>query len=171
MEKLSELMDGEMDSREASVYLRRLNSDPELKENWDLYHLVGDAIRKERVLASRIGVQVNARLAHEPTVLAPRMLAPQRVTRYALSAAAGLAGVAVVAWVAFNNPHSNLAGTLRVESQVAVQTQPAGPKLVALASQGAEVEDYLLAHQSVSSFITMHGSLPYMRAAAVDESK
>jgi sigma-E factor negative regulatory protein RseA len=171
MEKLSELMDGELDSREAWAYLRRLNSDPELKQNWDLYHLVGDAIREERVLASRIAVQVNARLVHEPTVLAPRMLGPLRVTRYALSAAAGLAGVAVVAWVAFSNPHSNLAGTAQVGNQVAVRAQPAGPKPVTLAPQEAEVEDYLLAHQSVSSFITMRGSLPYMRAAAVDESK
>ncbi|MFN0314842.1 MAG: sigma-E factor negative regulatory protein [Burkholderiales bacterium] len=169
MEKLSELMDGELDSHEASNYLGRIKSDPRLKENWELYHLVGDTIRKERVLASRISSAVSVRLAQEPTILSPRRLAPQLVVRYALSAAAGLAGVAVVAWVAFNTQPTNLAQAPRVE--VAAQTQLATPMPVALASQEAEVEDYLLAHQSVSSFRTMHGSLPYMRASAADEAK
>jgi sigma-E factor negative regulatory protein RseA len=169
MEKLSELMDGELDSREASIYIGRIKSDPGLKENWELYHLVGDAIRKERVLANRISAGVSSRLAQEPVILAPRRLVPQPVARYALSAAAGLAGVAVVAWVAFNTQPTNLDQTPRTD--VAVQTQLATPKPVALATQEAEVEDYLLAHQSVSSFRTMHGSLPYMRAAAVEEVK
>ncbi len=176
MEKLSELMDGELDSREASIHLRRLKEEPRLRENWNLYHLAGDAIRKESVLASRIAGGVSARLAREPTVLAPRFFAPRRVTRYALSAAAGVAGVALVAWAAFNNapqpsaPH-NLAGIAKVEPQLAAQREPLTSQPVALATQQAEVEDYLLAHQSVSSFRTMHGSLPYMRAAAADEPK
>ncbi|MSQ59443.1 MAG: hypothetical protein EXR36_07320 [Betaproteobacteria bacterium] len=165
MEKLSELMDGELDSREAPDYIGRMKSDPALKEKWNLYHLAGDAIRKERVLASQISAKVSLRLAQEPTILAPPRLVPQRTVRYALSAAAGLAGVAVVAWVAFSGAPTNFAPAPRVE--VAVQTQLAVPAPVVQAAQEAQVEDYLLAHQSVSSFRT----IPYVRAAAVGESK
>ncbi len=182
MEKISELMDGELDSREVSVHLKRLKEEPSLRENWDLYHFVGDAIRQEGAMAGRIAKGVSARLEREPTIMAPRFTAPRRVMRYAMSAAAGLAGIAVVGWVALQDAPlgqapQQMAATspapvkLTPPTESAVQTQLVSQDPAAIASQDAQVEDYLLAHQSVSAFTTMHGSLPYIRAVAAESSK
>ena len=190
MEKISELMDGELDSREASVHVKRLKDESTLRENWDLYHLVGDAIRKETALSIDISKAVSARLAAEPTVMAPRFTAPRRtMTRYAMSAAAGLAGIAVVAWVAVNNSQLGqgpaILATTHTAPMTAATTSPptvptqavaqptqfSDPASAIILAQDAEVEDYLLAHRAISSFTTMHGSLPYVRAVASDPAR
>ena len=177
MEKISELMDGELDSEEASIYLKRMKEDSTLREIWDVYHRVGDALRQESALSGRIARGVSARLQDEPTVLAPRVSrVPKRVMRYAMSAAASVAGVAVVAWIA-------LGGGTMTPQQIAKNAAPGAQvaatapdttqaQATSLAAQDpAEVEDLLLAHQTVSSFPTMHGSLPYVRAVSTQPSK
>jgi sigma-E factor negative regulatory protein RseA len=176
MEKLSEFMDGELDARETSIHLKRIEHESNLRENWDLYHLIGDALRRDDLLATRIAQRVRDRLATEPTVLAPRFTAPKKAIRYALSAAAGMAGVALVAWIVFNNAPSdqktqNMAAVSEVKTQVAVTGGSATTKPLALSSQDAEVEDYLLAHQAVSSFSVTHGSVPYVRTVAAQQPK
>jgi sigma-E factor negative regulatory protein RseA len=177
MQKISELMDGELDSQEASLHLKRLKDEPKLRENWELYHLVGDVLRREHGSSGAIAQGVMDRLDNEPTVLAPRAPAPRNVMRYAMSAAAALAGVAVVAWIAFTGaPGQRDAAQIAAVGVPAMQLSSQQPEPTvalptSLAAQGEEVEDYLLAHQSVSAFRTMRGSLPYVRASASEESK
>lgn len=186
MEKISELMDGEMDSREASVYLRRMKEESKLREDWRLYHLVGEAIRREGSLAVDISKAVGERLALEPTVMAPRFTAPRRaLNRYVMTAAAGVAGIAVVGWVAFHGgqlysvPTPASAPVIASASAPAAQPTPVVAQPARLSdsmpsqmmAQDAEVEDYLMAHRAVSPFTTMHGALPYVRAAADGHSE
>jgi negative regulator of sigma E activity len=45
MDGISALMDGELDEREAQRELARLKEDVELRERWDRFHLVSDALR------------------------------------------------------------------------------------------------------------------------------
>lgn len=163
MQKISELMDGELDAYEASLHLKRLKEDTTLRENWDLYHLVGDALRQERGLATRITKGVTARLEQEPTVMAPRFTAPRRVTRFALSAAAGVAGLAVVGLLAFSglpggSGTQQLAQAPTAAVKVAVSPEPVQAQSTALAAGDLEVEDYLLAHQAASDFRSLHGA-------------
>src|SRR6185295_12698967 len=101
--KISELMDGELGSREAAAPLDALRSEGEARETWRSYHLIGDAMRDTRMLSAGFASRVSARLAQEPTVIAPGRLAalPQRPRWQFLSAAASLAAVALVGWMAF----------------------------------------------------------------------
>ncbi len=44
-EEISALMDGEVDERQMHQYFRELRNDPECRDCWDQYHLIGDTLR------------------------------------------------------------------------------------------------------------------------------
>lgn len=150
MERISAFMDGELEDHEAAGQVRRLKEDPELRVAWDTYHLIGDAMRGEAGYSSGLAVKISARLAAEPTVLAPRPVTQLRnVRRLALSAAASVGGVALVAWlVLFNNPFA-----------------PQQTQLAATPANGA-ANDYLLAHQQFSPNTAMQGVASYVRTVS-----
>jgi sigma-E factor negative regulatory protein RseA len=110
-DQISALLDGELDEVEARRLIERLKVQPELRRTWDDYHLIGDALRGH--LGRDVSAAVTARLAAEAVVLAPRpkTATAQRVARWSLSVAAGLAAVALVAWMALPvyGPSSQLA--------------------------------------------------------------
>lgn len=151
MERISAFMDGELEDHEATGQVRRLKEDPELRVAWDTYHLIGDAMRGEAGYSSGLAVKISARLVAEPTVLAPRPVTQLRNVsrRVALSAAASVAGVALVAWlVLFNNPFA-----------------PQQTQLAATPANGA-ANDYLLAHQQFSPNTAMQGVASYVRTVS-----
>ncbi len=161
MERISAFMDGELGDHEAAGQVRRLNEDPELLAAWEVYHLIGDSIRGEAGYSSDVVVKISARLAAEPTMLAPRLRTRLNARRVAISAAASLAGVALVAWLAlFNDPFAQrqiLAGN---QAPPGVQTQMAPTP-----ANGA-VSDYLLAHQQFSPSTAMQGVASYVRTVS-----
>jgi sigma-E factor negative regulatory protein RseA len=162
-EKLSALIDGELQGDGLHAHLGRLRTDPELQKAWDTYHLIGDALRGQ--VSPAIADRVVARLREEPTVLAPR---PQRIPSrragwYAMAAAASVAAVAFVVWTASPG--------WRVDSQLAggpAAATGANPASVTLVSSvpPTEVENYLLAHQPYSHASAMQGLAPYARSVA-----
>lgn len=163
MEKISAFMDGEIAGVEATSQLSRLKEDASLRATWSTYHAIGDAMRGEKVwLSPDFSARVMARLSDEPTVLAPRRRALSQTTvrRYALPVAASFGGIALVAWLAvFNNPFAptseNLAvAPVRVEAPTRVVSQ--------------DVNDYLMAHQQVSSSTTLQGVVSYVRTVSGD---
>ncbi|HEX9450810.1 MAG TPA: sigma-E factor negative regulatory protein [Burkholderiales bacterium] len=162
MEKISAFMDGEVEGGEATGQVTRLKDDPRLRAGWDTYHLIGDTLRGEKLGFSRDFIAgFSARLAEEPTVLAPRSRSPLQLTvrRFALPVAASVGGIALVAWLAvFNNPFAPQKETLAVKSPAAVE----GKVQVA----NGEVNDYLLAHQQFSSSTTLQGVASYVRTVS-----
>jgi sigma-E factor negative regulatory protein RseA len=173
-ENLSAMLDGELDSDAASRMCGRLRDDPELRQAWETYALIGDALRGTPA-AGFSRDAFSARLASEPTVLVPRTAVATRpaarVARYALSAAAGLAAVGFVGWMAFpalQGPGSEVAKAPATPPQeVAVAAAPAAPAAVP-AAQG--VSDYLLAHQRFSPAFAMQGVAPYVRTVADEQA-
>lgn len=165
MERISELMDGELEAREAQRQLARLKQDKELAHCWNTFHLIGDALRGERPLAREIASLVAMQLASEPTVLAPRPYPSKRAAAYAVSVAASISAVALVAWIAFNNP---LAPPQVPE--VAVSPAPPAPvaaevQLASVPSEG-EVNDLLRAHTEYSPSTAIQGLAPYIRSVS-----
>ena len=163
MERISAFMDGELEDHEVAGQVRRLKEDLELRTAWDTYHLIGDAMRGEAGYSSGLAVKISARLASEPTVMAPRIRMPLRnVPRLALSAAAAIGGVALVAWLTLFDsplaPQTQLAAT--PANGAAQQTQ-----LAATPANGA-VNDYLLAHQQFSPNTAMQGVASYVRTVS-----
>jgi sigma-E factor negative regulatory protein RseA len=166
MEKISELMDGELEAREAQRLLVRIKQDEGLVHCWYTFHLIGDALRGEPVLSRDFDERLATRLAGEPTVLTPRRrVLMKRVTTYALSAAASLSAVALVIWIAFfNNP---LAPQPELATAPTTPPPAAAPstQLTSVPSNG-QMNEYLIAHQEFSPSTTIQGLAPYIRSVS-----
>jgi|SRR5882672_85652 len=160
-EKLSALIDGELES-DVHGHLGRLRTDAELRNTWDMYHLIGDCLRGHA--SPEIAPRVIARLREEPTVLAPwrERSAARRLGWYGMYAAASAAAVAVVAWTAFPGWHESpqLAG-----NTVATTADLTADNL-AVSLPASEVDAYLLAHQPYSHVSAMQGVAPYVRSVS-----
>ncbi|HWM43931.1 MAG TPA: sigma-E factor negative regulatory protein [Burkholderiales bacterium] len=158
-DRLSALMDGELDDKSAAEVIQALGSDREAVRAWGTYQLISDAMRQSRVLSEGFTARVAERLAAEPTVLAPRSRMPgfQGESRnwFALSAAASVAAVALVGWLAFA-PQPPVA-------PVAQAPVEAKPNIVPLPTAA---NDYLLAHQGFSPRVSLQGMAPYVRTVA-----
>jgi len=154
--KISALMDGELDERSAREAIATAAREREAAEAWSTYHLIGDAMRGTRQLSDDFGARLAERLEAEPTVLAPRRIErqPSPRTWFAMSAAASVAAVAMVGWVA-----------------IAPQREPA-PELASVAvvpvsaPMPVAANDYLLAHQAFSPRVSLQGMAPYVRTVA-----
>jgi sigma-E factor negative regulatory protein RseA len=161
-ERLSALMDEELGGAESEGCLDRLDRDGELRDAWSVYHLIGDALRGHA--SHGLPPSFAERLAAEPTVLAPRRAerAAQRNTWYALSAAASVAAVAMVGWMALPlfEPPAQIASSQPPPALTTVALPPAAVP----AAEG--VNDYLLAHQRFSPSSVMGGMAPYVRTVS-----
>lgn len=165
MERLSELMDGELNDSSIDGELDRIEGDSENEAIWATYHLIGDVLRGEVVTANGIGQRVHAVLANEPTILAPRLRKRHGFTqRLVLPLAASVCGIAVVAWLALsNNPAispANDAGTPEILA--------ASPRIIqqTKATEADSISEYLMAHQQFSPSTTMQGVVPYVRTVS-----
>lgn len=163
--KISELLDGELDSREAAGLLDTLRSEGEARDAWRSYHRIGDAIRDTRMLSPGFAARVAARLAAEPTVVAPVRLAPvpQRPRWQFLSAAASVAAVALVGWVAFA-PQQNATPVAKAPASESTPAQ------VAQVPPPSAANEYLYAHQGLSPRNSLQGIAPYVRTVSGENS-
>lgn len=160
-EKLSAIIDGELEG-DVHAELGLLRTDPELRAAWDVYHLIGDALRGHT--SREIAPRVISRLREEPTVLAPPRARSTagRIGRYGMYAAASLTAVAVVAWTAFPGWHTEsqlAAGPAATTAEIPVEG-------LAVNLPASEVENYLLAHQPYSHVSAMQGVAPYVRSVS-----
>ena len=181
-EKISALMDGELDADDASTVIEQFRNAEELRERWVAYHLISDALGQSEIKPLDIARRVNARLMAEPAVSMvssaplPRPAAKRKPTAYA--AAASIAAAMVGGWIILQTTQEsdllrqNLADNGRSSSTSAatgapVATYPAIPaKASVAASESAQINDYLLAHRQFSPSTTMHGAIPFMRTSA-----
>ncbi|MNC87206.1 hypothetical protein D3C83_29110 [compost metagenome] len=110
-------------------------------------------------------------------MLAPQRGATRKMTTYVLSAAASLAAVALVGWLALST-HATFNAQEEVASArppvvVLPASVPAAPAPVA---QVANVPDegrrneYLLAHQAFSPSTAIQGVVPYIRSVSTRQS-
>ena len=103
IERISVLLDGEMDRTEAAAAIAALCADPALRRHWHELHRVGDALRSEEVASSDAEgfcARVAAAIAAEPTVLAPRARPASSGLRLWMPGVAVAASVAAIAFIA-----------------------------------------------------------------------
>ena len=170
--RLSGLMDGEQLARDDELF-NALKRGDELRDCWQKYHLIGDALRREPALGSDITSRVMQGLRDEPVVLAPPRSTRHEWQRSALAMAATLAGVAVVGWIALApfsgpalRPAPNLAqsaGTPPPVVQAAASRQPARPA-------SRDMQEYLVAHQTQLSSLQFRGGTEYIRTVSVSQA-
>jgi sigma-E factor negative regulatory protein RseA len=173
-EKLSALMDGELDRSDALAVIKSLGQDAEARTDWDCYHLIGDALRGDADGASarrrKASESIFARLAEEPTILAPQAMAKHHKhavngkTRIALAMAASVVTVSAIGIVAFQQRSAMPGGEGQVAQMqapasslgapgaiVPVSTTAATEALAADRDANARVNDYLVVHRQFSN--------------------
>jgi sigma-E factor negative regulatory protein RseA len=171
-EKLSALMDGELEGGEAAREIARLKQHAD-RGAWDAYHVIGEVMRGERsrlVLSANFSERLSQRLALEPTVLAPiqHARAPRTAQTYALAAAASVAAVAAVGWMSMTMFKQEPATLARAPAAPAVvaKAPPTAPVLEPVAAAPEHVHEYLLAHQGISPTTAIQGVTPYIRTVS-----
>lgn len=153
--RISALTDGELDHEEAYAILISAREQPELQQTWNIYHLIGDSLRQNTPLSTDFNVRFAGQLAKEPTVLAPKRLLPHRRPLIALSAAASVAAVSLVAWVALQFNHENGLGAATSAVVAEASSTSAWSEI--------NVNGYLLAHQEYSHAVRLPEN--YQRAS------
>jgi len=157
-QNISALMDGELFDDEAETLLDKIKRNPDAHAEWHTYHLIGDALRQPGHTNINIGAALRERLQAEPTVLAPRGRTGQNARWFALSAAASVMALALVAWL-----------SVQVGSEPAPQMamqQPSTALRPASFPIKKGMNEYLMAHQEFSPSADMQGTAAYIRTVA-----
>ena len=153
-EKLSALMDGELDQEQARTVIKSLGSDDLSRQHWDLYHVIGEALRGDdtgrAASHQRSTDAIFAALAAEPTVLAPLMIKRmvEKRTRIALAMAASVITISAIGVVAVQQQNGQVA-TVQLVQQVA--PQPVALSKLAPNATEVRVNDYLVVHRQFSN--------------------
>lgn len=175
-ERLSSLVDGELDPAATDALLSALCRDPELRAEWVTLHVVGDALRSNEVAALHAPdfcTRVSAALALEPTVLAPRESPPARsgaLRRYLAPGVAIAASAAVIGFVAVPllqaptavAPTQQLAATA-VPNPVAAPVADVNRRAAATVAKARSLDVYLAAHRELASGVALPRATPYLR--------
>ena len=141
-QEISALLDGELDQADMDRIIKACHQNEQHKDAWRHYHLIGEAMRAERGPLRGLEQRILAQLQNEPTVLAPRRRAwVPVVPRIALAAAASLATVTAVAWLAFQQ-------TPPPQTSV-IATAPAVTSTPPLAT--IRLDDFVLAHREFTA--------------------
>jgi len=160
-EEISRLMDGEIDDEHIDVVYAELKRAEGLG-TWVCYHVIGDTLRGSGGVSSGFSTRFAARLAGEPTVLAPQPKPERQIASYAWAAAAGVAAVSLVGWVAF--------GTLDADRPAMAKAGEAATVRAAQLKPQTVPADYLFAHQEYSPTTQIQGVGPYLRAVSASAS-
>jgi sigma-E factor negative regulatory protein RseA len=156
-QKISVLMDGEMFEDEAETLLDQIKRGSDVDNDWEMYHLIGDVLRQPEHIHCGMSNKIRERMEDEPVVFAPRVRAvKQRMRTFALSAAASLSAVGVVAWM-------SLQISPEVAPQLAMQQAAFRPASMQIKP---DANDYLVAHQELSPSADLNGGASYIRTVS-----
>ena len=164
-EEISQLVDGELEDAHLEITCAQLKR-PDGMATWVCYHVIGDTLRGTGTqgtafTAPAFSRRFSERLAAEPTVLAPRAQ-PTRPLAFAWAAAAGVAAVSLVGWVAFT--------TLQTEPAAIAKAGEAGNIRPASVVPRTVPADYLLAHREYSPTTQIQGVGPSLRSVGAPGS-
>jgi sigma-E factor negative regulatory protein RseA len=156
-QQISVLMDGELFEDEADGLLDHIKRGSDVHNDWEIYHLIGDVLRQPEHIHCGLSAKVRERMQDEPTVLAPRVRpVKQRLRTIALSAAASLSAVGVVAWM-------SLQISPEVAPHLAMQQSAFRPASMQIKP---DANDYLMAHQEFSPSADINGGASYIRTVS-----
>jgi sigma-E factor negative regulatory protein RseA len=157
-QEISALVDGELFEDEADALLDKMKRQPNAQQDWAIYQLIGDALRQPDHLTADISASFKERLALEPAILAPYRRSVRQTRYFALSAAASVLALALVAWLSSqvsNEPAPQMAAVTQSDA-----VRPAS------FSASSSMNDYLMAHQEVSPSANVQGTTSYIRTVS-----
>ena len=154
---LSAFLDDELETHQHHAVLTALGKEEDLRNAWDGYHLIGDALRHTPGLDGDLTARVMSVLQNEPVVLAPQVRRPSHLFRATLAVAATVAGVGVVGWLALAPaaPATTVIALARPVKQVVDRTD------------SDRMQEYLVAHQAYSPSDGIQGGSAFVRSVSV----
>jgi len=159
-EKLSLLLDGELNKDESLKLLDLVETDPELKRRWRRY-CVANAVLQEKsaiVPDKRFVERVSTAVAKEPTILAPPAKARIREKVVTRALAAVLAMVAVLVGKSFLEHSPTDGAHLIAKAQQGTVLADGNAS-----SMDPDFQDYLVLHNETAYLAGAQGMLPYAR--------
>ena len=172
-DKISALMDGELDSIDVADTISQIKESEELRNEWSTYHLIGDVLRQPAMSTPDIASNIRNELDIEPSVLAPDIPKERKSQVFAFAIAASMvAAVAAVTWMGgqtMNLPLADkpslqaVAPTVTSDPVLAKKEESNTEKLVLQDPASIRINDYMFAH---GEFTAIRGVSPYMRTVA-----
>lgn len=159
-DSISRLMDGDLEDGDVAGVCSRMRQ-PDAVSTWVCYHMIGEALRGGDGGPPRLSREFAARLASEPTIVAPSAIR-SRPLPMAWAAAATVAAVTVVGWVAYATLDTSPTAIARAREAATIRAAQVRPQAVPA--------DYLLAHREYSPTTPMEGIGPLIRASAVESA-
>ncbi len=173
-EKLSALVDNELDDLNERRVMAALEKDPGLRQAWERYHMVRSALRQDlnMFVPQDMATRVAARIGMEPA--STGFFRRQKITRHAgtFAIAASVAAIAIASVQWFNRPASAPLAPL-----AAVQPAPdnfirAGTTRWDMKQKEPEAESalnaFLVEHNEFASSSGIGGMMPYVRVVGYD---
>jgi len=193
-EKLSALVDNELDELDERRVMKALENDADLRQTWERYHLVRSVMHQELevLVPSGVAARVAARIESEPANVAS--FQRRKISRLAgtLAMAASVAAIAVAGVQWFNRPVTSPIPSLAAVGQSVPVNADAAPVPSLTASQSApdnfiragttrwdvkepETEStlnaFLVEHNEFASSSGIGGMMPYVRVVGYDNPK
>ncbi|MFP5348594.1 MAG: sigma-E factor negative regulatory protein [Gammaproteobacteria bacterium] len=171
-EKISALMDAELDALDERRTLDALARDAELRHTWDRYHLARAAIARQLdyVAPAQLAEKVYARLQDPALTIARSRFAGYRLAG-GLAVAASVAALAVVALPWFQRSDTPSAPTLAVSTFTPTEAVLASASEAPAQESEGRLSAYLVGHNEFMPTAGMGGMLPYVRVVTYDRDK
>jgi sigma-E factor negative regulatory protein RseA len=174
-EKLSALVDNELDDLDERRVMNALEQDIELRHTWERYHLVRSALRQDMdiILPRENAARVATRIEMEPVNVASFLR--QKITRLVgtFAIAASVAAIAIAGVQFLNRPDSAPVVTLAA-------SQPASEKIIRAGTTRWDMKEpetenalnhFLVEHNEFASSTGIGGMMPYVRVVGYDNPK
>jgi sigma-E factor negative regulatory protein RseA len=177
LERISSLVDGELDRAEVDTLVPSLCADAALLQKWRELHRVGDALRSTEVAAfddSSFCAKVSALIAAEPTVLAPRRSSGAHPIRRSwvpgVAVAASIAAIGFIAVPLLRAPEP-IALAQKAAPAAAVATATAEPvrRAPAAIANARALDAYFSAHRELTGGSAMPRAAAYLRPIASED--
>ena len=178
-DKISALMDGELDSIDVADTITQIKETEELRNEWSTYHLIGEVLRQPAMAVSDIASSIRNELDIELPVLGSGTLKEKKSQVFAFAIAASMvAAVAAVTWMGGQTMDRSLTDkpplqaviknefvepTVTIDHVLTQNEEPKTNELVIQDSAPVRLNDYLFAH---GEFTTIRGVSPYIRTVA-----
>ncbi len=173
-EQLSVWLDDELEERESDMLVRRLMSNPELRQTATRYFLIGDALRGELTTehALEVSVRVSRSLDGESAAVTTRPVAALSGWRRPLAGAAVAATVAVVAIVGLRSNGLEPSADMPVAAETSpVPAYTVPVDLTRRAGAPDRLSSYYLNHSEYATMLGGQGSLARIISAPAEQTE